>query len=136
MKNLLTAIYSKFSGSTIFSDVGGRVFLDQAPEGTEYPYIVYSIVSDVADWQFVENFEDVVIQFSLFSSSESATEISTMYADLKTLFDDCSLTITDNTLLYFQRDNLATFVEDITTLEANTKVKHWAVDYSIKMQAS
>ena len=136
MKNLLTALFSKFSGSDIWNDVGGRVYLEQAPEGTEFPYIVFSIASNAPDWTFTEDFEDTIIQFSLFSSSTSGVEITTMYADLIALFDDCSLSITSNTFIYMHRQNLTTMIEELTTTEGTSNVRHWAVDYNIYIQAT
>jgi hypothetical protein len=134
MDELIKAIITKFSGSTISSDVNGRVFLDRAPDGCEFPYIVFFVVSSVPDWQFSERFEDTLIQFSLFSSSESAVEITTMLKDLKSLFDDCSLTITGDTLIWFRRQNITTMVEEITTATGTQTIKHYAVDYEAKVQ--
>ena len=131
MVNLLTAIYSKFSGSAISADVGGRIYLDQAPEGCEFPYCVFFIVSDVPEKTFTEDFENIIIQFSLFSSSSGAAEITGMFADLKTLFDECSLTITGSALVWMKRQNLVTMVDEITVQDASQMVRHWAVDYAI-----
>jgi hypothetical protein len=134
MDELIKAIITKLSGSTISSDVNGRVFLDRAPDGCEFPYIVFFVVSSVPDWQFSERFEDTLIQFSLFSSSESAVEITTMLKDLKSLFDDCSLTITGDTLIWFRRQNITTMVEEITTATGTQTIKHYSVDYEAKVQ--
>lgn len=131
MNNLLTAIMTKTISSTLFTDVGGRIFLDQAPEDAELPYVVFFIVSAVPDNKFQKLGEDITIQFSLFSSSVGMTEITNMYNDLKALFDECSLTITGNTLIWFRRVNLVTMVDEIVTREGTTGVKHWAVDYEI-----
>ena len=136
MNNLLTGIYGKLTGSNFSSYVGGRVYLDRAPAGVEYPYCVFSIVSGNPDWTFKESFEDTYIQFSLFSASSSATEITTMYSYLKSLYDDCSMTITSNTLIWFRRQNLATMTEDITVGDATQQVRHWAVDYHVMTQAN
>ncbi|MDD5226811.1 MAG: DUF3168 domain-containing protein [Candidatus Omnitrophica bacterium] len=127
---------SKTTGSAISSDVGGRIYLDQAPEGVEFPYVVFQVVSDVPNNVFNKTGENVLIQFSLFSSSEGAAEITDMYADLKTLFDDATLTITGSTCINMARVNTVTMVEDITTTEGAQAVKHWAVDYLITTQAS
>lgn len=134
MDELIKAIITKFSGSTISSDVNGRVFLDRAPDGCEFPYIVFFVVSSVPDWQFSERFEDTLIQFSLFSNSESAVEITTMLKDLRALLDDCSMSITGDTLLWFRRQNITTMVEDITTTAGTQSIKHYAVDYEAKVQ--
>lgn len=134
MNNLLTAIMNKISGSSLSTDVGGRIFLDKAPEESAFPYIVFSIVSDVPDDTFQELLEDILIQFSLFSTSSGAAEISGIYSDLRSLFDNCLFVITNNFHLWMIRQNLTTMVEDITTPTGTVGVKHWAVDYSIMLQ--
>lgn len=136
MNNLLSALMTKTVGSNFSNDVGGRIYLDNAPQEAEFPYVVFFIVSDVPDNVFAKNGESILIQFSLFSSSESAVEITTMHNDLKALFDDCSLTITSNTLIWFRRDGLTPMVDEITTPTGTQSVKHWAVDYEIITQAA
>ena len=132
MNNILSAIYGKFTGSALSADVGGRIFLDQAPDGTAFPYIVYFVVSATPEKTFSEIFTDTLIQFSLFSASAGAAEITTMYADLKALLDECALTITGSTLVWMREVNLTTMVEDITVADATQTVKHWAVDFEVR----
>ena len=134
MNALLTAVYGKTSSSALSTAVNGRIYYDRAPDGCEFPYVVFSVISSVPDWMFTERFEDTLIQFDLFSLSEDSAEIANMYADLKALFDDCSLTITSETLIWFRRQNLITTVEEITTSTGTQKVKHWSADYEAKVQ--
>jgi hypothetical protein len=122
LKNLLTAIMTKTTGSALSIDVGGRIYLDQAPDNSTFPYVVFFIVSDVPEKTFSEDFENVLIQFSLFSASSGATEITTIYTDLKSLFDECSLSITGNTLVWMKRANLTTMVDDITIQDGTQAV--------------
>ncbi|MFA6100452.1 MAG: DUF3168 domain-containing protein [Patescibacteria group bacterium] len=136
MDALLTAIFSKLSGSNFSNDVGGRIFVDQAPANAEFPYAVINIVSDVPENVFAKLGESVMVQFSLFSTSTSLVEITGMFNDLKALFDDCSLTITGYTLSWCRRSNLTTMAEDITTPEGTSLCRHWAVDYEIDIEAS
>lgn len=136
MKNLLTAIYNKTSGSSLSSDVGGRIYLDRAVTGAEFPFIVYFIVSGIPEKTFTEDYEETIIQFSLFSASQGATEITTMYGHLKDLFDECALTIpptgaATETLIWMRRENLTTMIEDVTINNAVVSVRHWAVDYEV-----
>jgi hypothetical protein len=132
VNNLLTAIYSKTAGSALSDAVGGRMCLDEAPEGTDFPYIVFSIVSAVPEWTFTEEFANVVIQFSIFSTSQSAAEITDIYGHLVDLFDDSTFSITGSTLVWCRRQNLVTRVEDIATPSGTQIVKHWAVDFEIR----
>ncbi len=134
MNNLLTAIYSKVSNSNFSSDIGGRFYLDDAPQDVEFPYSVYFIVSAVPNDTFTEFLDDVLVQFSIFSASEGAAEITGIYNNLIALFDNCSLTITSDTHIWMDRQNLMTMIEEVVTPAGTTKVKHWAVDYSIMIQ--
>jgi hypothetical protein len=124
LNNLLTAIYGKLAGSTLTTAIGGRMYLDQAPDKPTFPYVVFFIVSSVPEKTFTEDLSETLIQFSIYSASSSATEISAIYAALKTLYDECSLTITGS--------NLVTMTEDMTTTTGTTTIKHWAVDFEVK----
>jgi hypothetical protein len=115
LTNLLTAIFGKFANSSFSNDIGGRIFLDEAPTGTEFPYCVYFIVTGTPDNAFQKKGKEVLIQFSLFSSSQSAAEITGMYNDLISLFDECTLTITSTIFNNMHWSNLTTMTEDITT---------------------
>ena len=139
MNNLLTALATKISGSALSTDTGGRIYLDQYPADETpptYPYIVYFIVSGTPEKTFTEDFENILLQFSLFSSSPGAAEITTMFNDLKSLFDECAMTITSSTLVWMKRQNLTTMTDDITTVSGTQMVKHWAVDYEIMTEAT
>jgi hypothetical protein len=134
MDELLKAIITKISGSALSSAVGGRIYLDQAPEEKPgLPYIVFFIVTSVPEKTFTENFEDILIQFSIFSNSQSVAEISAIYDALNTLFDECSFTMTSDTLIRMNRENLATMIEEAEGLDPPF-VRHWAVDYSILIE--
>lgn len=132
MKALSTAIFGKCAvGTTLHTAIGGRLYKGRAPEGAAYPYAVFLLVSDVSDPTFTEQLEDVVIQFSLFSSASSSGQIEDIFAALKVLYDDCELTITGETLLYMRRQNATLFAEEHTTPDGTVEVWHYAVDYAL-----
>jgi len=95
MNEVFTAIFSKFKTPTsdLYSRIGGRLFLGEAPQGAEYPHVVYFLISGTTDWDFgaTMNFDEMVIQFNLFSNKNSASEVNNMYDNLKTLYDWCTL---------------------------------------------
>lgn len=135
MNNLLAAIMNKCSGSALATYVGSRIFLDEAPEGSAYPYVVFRIIAGVPQDTFKNTIEDALIEFSLFSVSDSATEITTMYSNLKSLFDWQPLTISENTCIWSMRQGLSTMFDDVTTKAGTVGVRHWSVGYSIMLQA-
>ena len=134
MKALTTAIYGKLSGSALGTDIGGRLYKGRAPEGAEYPYVVFMLVSDVPDLTFSEKYQDVLIQFSLFSSASGSTEIEDMFTHLKTLYDECSLSPTNETLIYMMRGNTTLMIEGHTTPAGTADVWHYAVDYNLMVK--
>lgn len=134
MKDLLTAIMTKCSGSALSTAVGARIFEGEAPEGTEFPYVVITIVTDSQADTFKDKLEDITIQFSLYSISKGLTEITGMFANLKTLFDDAALTITANYHILISRQYLTTMFDDITTPDGTVGLRHWAVDYNLVTQ--
>jgi hypothetical protein len=135
MDSLLTAIMTKFSGSTLSTYVGGRIYLDQAPQSVVFPYVIFSIVASNPEDTFKNKIEDTLVQFSLFSTSLAATEITTMYGYLKAILDDAILTVTGHSHIWMIRENLVTMVDDISASQDGSEfAKHWAVDYSIKVQ--
>ena len=135
MKNLTTAIFAKCAvGTDLYNDVAGKLFKARAPEGSEYPYIVFQVVSDVPEKTFSEEFENVVIQFSLFSVGESSVEVEDMFTDLKALYDECAFSITGSTLIWMKRANATLMIEDHTTKKGTIQVFHYAVDYDILTQ--
>lgn len=142
MKIFTTALYAKFTAAPggvhngLYNDIVGNLYEGQAPAGAVFPYVVYSIVSDVPDWNFTDRFEDVLIQFSLFSTAPESTEVKDMYTHLKALYDDCSLTIAGSTLVWFRRVNTITLIDEVTTTEGTEMVWTYHVDYEAKVEAS
>lgn len=133
MDALLAALTTKFSGSAFSTSVGGRIYLDQAPVGTAFPYCVFFIVTGSPDNTFREKLEDVMIQFSIFSTSQGAGEVSGIYNNLKTLLDEGALTVTGYSLMWMKWENVNTIIEELTSKTGTGTVHHWATDFSIKL---
>jgi len=130
MRNLTEALYAKAAGSAFMISIGNRFFDTEAPPGAEFPYCVYLIVSDVKDWQFVERFEDVLIQFSIFSKASSSGEVKDIYTLLLALYDEQYLTVGGMTqFLWLWRNNLTTMRDEVTTPAGTVGVWHYAIDF-------
>ena len=124
MKALSTAIFGKLSGSTFGADIGGRLYKGQAPDGAEFPYAVYFTVSDVPEYPGGKTIEQVLLQFSLFSSASGSTEIEDMLTHLRALYDDVVLTISGYTSIYFIRGNMIPTRDEITTTSGTIGIWH------------
>ncbi len=132
MNNLIDAIKNKISGSTFESDVNGRVYLDEADE-IALPHCVWFLVSAVPEKTFTEIFTDALVQFSIFSAKTAGVaEIANIYNDLKALFDECSLTISDSTLVWMRENSLTTMILPDTAPDGSSGIRAWHVDYEFK----
>jgi hypothetical protein len=126
---LLTGIYTKFNVANTFKTaVGGRMYTRYAPQNTAYPFAVADIVTGIGDWDFSYDFDDIDIQFNLFSQSTSETEIGTLYSTLRALYDDCALTIAGYTHLFMQYDQYWSFSN------ADENIRQYTVQYHILLQ--
>ena len=134
MKNLATALYAKIAGSAFSTSIGGRLYQARAPQGVTWPYAVYYLISDVPRDTFTDRLEEVIVQFSIFSQSSGSTEIEDIVTNLKSLFDNCSLTITGNTHIMMNRQG-----SSLTSVPADTELgtgEYWQadLDYETIMQ--
>ena len=132
MLNLTAAIWGRLAGSALSAHIANRMFKGQAPKGVDYPYAVFFVVSDVPDHTFTEDFEDVILQFSLFSMASGTTEIENMYDDLKTLYDECEFSIEEEELIWMRESNSIFLVEDHTTPMGTRRVWVYHVEFEIK----
>lgn len=136
MLELKNAIDAKILDSTIYNTVGGRCYFNTSPDD-QFPRVVYSRVSGVPDNAFAKTGESVLLQFDLFSmQSAGDTEILTMESQLKSLLDDCVLTISGQLCVGFQRQNTVDMVEDLSALQdGSSLVNHTAIDYTATYQS-
>lgn len=143
MKDLFSAIYTKFTALTgglhnaFYTDISGKLYLGIAPQNSTYPYVVYSLVSDVYSWNFSLNgeFETVLLQFSIYSESASPLEAENIYTDLIALYDWCSLSISGYTHLYMRRENSNLLWDESTfTAQRSNKIFIKNVDYKIMVE--
>gem|GEM_PF-3826373 len=128
MNALLTAIFNRFTGSDFSADIGGRMYSRYAPQGVAFPYAVVSIPFGLSDWMFVERFDDVDVQFNLFSQNTSETEIGTMLTNLRARYDDTTLTVSGYTFLYCQHER------SLTLSDPELNIRQYSVFYNILLQ--
>lgn len=105
MKVLLQAIITEMAGSDFNTNIGGRLFLSEAPPNSAYPYCVYDIISSVPDEYFVLSpaLEDFGISFQIWTEETSAVDVNDLFEDLKTVYDNCELTVTGYTFVHMWR---------------------------------
>lgn len=103
MKELQEAIVTTFSTSQLYTD-GVRLYFARAPESVTYPYIVFHLITDVMESTFSSEFEDFTVQFSCFSDKNSSTEVNNLFTGIKTIYDDCKVSVSGYDLISFVRD--------------------------------
>ena len=140
MKNLTTAIYTHFTAldggahNAFWTDLQGQLYKGRAPEGTEFPYAVFSLAGESHMKTFDSHFKNPLIQFSLFSSESSTSEIEDMFTDCNALYDEAELTITDNTHIWMRIQNDELIPDIITTRQWTREIWHYVIDYDVMVQ--
>lgn len=133
MNPLFKGIYNHFSATTttgFYNDISGRLYLNVAPQETTFPYCVYFSVSDIDELDFSDEQEDFLIQFNIFSQNNSALEAGNLLESLKTMFDNCDLTVTDWNHLRFQRNS----VYPNNDFSQVTPIQGYSVDYDVLLE--
>lgn len=132
MKQISTGIYAKCtSGTSLHTAIGGRIYKGYAPQEATFPYIVFSLISDVPGNTWGSNIQETLWQFDIFSIATGSTEIEDIYTYLKSLYDNCTLTVTSATFIKMTRESSALMVEEMTTSAGETLVWHYSVDYTV-----
>jgi len=106
MNALFTGIYSKFTTGVpaFYTNMGGRLYLVEAPQDSEYPHTVYSMPSNFPEYYFNDEvFEDFIIQFSIFDENKSSVTIGGYLENLKALYDDANITVAAYSTVIFER---------------------------------
>ena len=106
MIELFTAIYSQFTGpvdgsgkpitpNALYTALPGGLHNTKIPQYPTYPHAVFQLVSGTADHLFMETLEDVLLQFNIFDTSQSATNVCNIFNDLNALYDNCILSVSN-----------------------------------------
>jgi len=137
MLNLTTAIITKAAGSTFLTSIGSQLRNGRAEDDDAYPYCVF-LLPVFGDPQSLSTFErdynDILMQFSIFSALHAPSEAWTIYGYLKELYDDCTLeTLTGETLILMERRNIPQPIPEDHTIKGGglQRVWHLPVEYGI-----
>lgn len=69
----------------------------EAPQGATFPYVVQTAVSHEQDWTFSDSLEEALVQFSIYTNEEGATDLGTIWGYLTDLYDDASPSVSGYT---------------------------------------
>lgn len=73
--------------------IGGRFFEVEAPQETDLPYVVYSVISNTNTPTFTEKMESLRVQLSVVSRESGSTQLKTILAALEAVFDEAKFTV-------------------------------------------
>ena len=130
---IFQAVWDRFgttTGSGLYNDLSGRMFHNKAPQEASFPYCVYFAVSDLSDVDFGEDHEEMLLQFNIYSQNNSALEAGNLFESLKTMFDDCTLTVTGWNHIEFSR-NLTYPIGDYDQVPS---VHGYSVEYDVMIE--
>ena len=104
MTDLFAAIMIRYAAVSLSASLTG-LWNTQAPQDVVFPYGVFQLISDVPDWTFTEDFEDILVQFNLFSETSDPVEMCDLFELLKTAFDFLDLSIANYETVSMIREN-------------------------------
>lgn len=134
MIELYAAIITKVSGSDLSTAVGGRIYSEDAPDGAALPYVIF--IDPLAEQRdtFSERIEDISLQFSAFSDSTSTVEIGGIYDNIRSLFDDATLSVSGWTNIMTVFESRFKNIERTSTETGEAILRHWDVNYRLVVQ--
>lgn len=134
MKKFYTGLMTYFNAAphnSFYNDIGGRLYNTYAPERTVMPYAVFQHISSRPADTFTETMDEILIQFTIFSTSASSSEIHTAMVDLKTLFDNASFSVTGATVVQFVRGGEGLTSEEFETVDGLQRGWSYYVEYNV-----
>ena len=153
MNSLFTAIYTLFTPSTLiteagdtriteagdtritekfidfYNDIGGRLYLDVAPQAATFPYCVYT-GDRINEMDFTDERRAFSIQFDIFTQNNSALSAGNILENLKTVFDNCVLSVSGWRHLQFKRD----MINPNNDFSQVPPVVGYSIDYDVLLE--
>ena len=130
LNELNKGIYDKLNVSSITDLLNGGINHYKAPQGTQFPFIVYFIVTDVRADTFDNWRDDILLQIDIFSDSNSAEEAENIAEKVAAQMDEASITATGYNVFFCQRGETRLFWEE------ENSVFHKVMEYRIVMSKS
>jgi hypothetical protein len=128
---IMTQFNSKIGGvaNPFNVAVNGVLYPGEAPPEASFPYAVFLLVSDQAEWTFTDYQENCQIQFSIFG--DAGDSVMAAGDALMALYDWCALTIPGYRSLYMRRSGSQLLR---TSLTPNVDVWHFIIEYDVLME--
>ena len=132
MKQVADAIAAYFNAPNTFNTaIGGRMYFEQAPMNASYPYAVFFLITNIVDYTFKEESQDLTVQFSIFDAGDGLKSPATLYDaqnKLWALFDFAPLSVTGYSTTIMKRQGTRNGRDP----ELNSMFSH--TDYQVRIQ--
>jgi hypothetical protein len=128
MKSLLTAIYTKITGTTntFNTAIGGRFYIEHAPQNTVFPFCCLYVISDTfIPTIFKKDDDSTVLQFSIFDNTPDPTSVLDAFDYLETLVNYSELTVSGYEFIKFERSFSR------LNWETDTETWHFLASYNV-----
>jgi len=113
---------------TFNTNIGGRIYFEQAPDKPTFPYCVYSFFTDTNSFDSGNQWEETFIQISLFDDTkDDGVIIDGLTSDLIDLFYGSTLSFTNYTQISFERIAKR-------NLYSEEKIWHKVIEYRIEIE--
>ncbi len=129
--NAINALFTQNPASPFNAAVGGRMWLMRAPQNSQYPFCVYSLVSNLPGHTFNTEYEELVLQFSIFdkapdNSSRGVAVLMDAQSKLWALYDFSQPSIAGYTTTIMRR------ARNMVLNDPDTGVMHSMTQYYLR----
>lgn len=134
---LCQGLYQRAMADAVLQDIiGGRFFEVEAPQETDLPYVVYSVISNTNTPTFTEKIESLRVQFSVVSRESGSTQIKTVLAALETVFDEAKFQVFTDSVLSGKVENFERVTKFYDRYLADDGQGEWNgfIDYMVLYQ--
>ena len=105
MKQLLQAVYAKFSSSNM------SLYLQEAPPQATLPYCVFYVInSNVSERLFSSALEECELQFSVWSTT--AAKSLELGEEISNLYNECEISLSGSQFLQMRRTGTRLFKDE------------------------
>jgi len=108
MQQVSKAIIARYTAEALFkAALTGGLYDTESPQGTDYPYGVFQLISETDEHTFTDIKENCMVQFKIYSDvSDSSIELDLLLKKLLVAFNYCTLTVDDYTFLKMTKENI------------------------------
>ena len=134
MKELVESLYTKLVDNLVGASGSAgttAIYNTIANQAAVFPYLVFSVISDVQDFTFTEDFEDILIQLSIFDDDPSSETVLDIFEEVKSALDKVDLSVDNYHTISMLRDGGANLTK---TEEKGKLIWSFSCTYRILLQ--